>query len=148
MNLNALKEIVAQAILEAGAVSRARPSWIAERCMQLADPNKEAPAAVAFAANLEFRQLARDRLRQEFEPENPEDREPVTRGLFPGLQAMYPRRVGLDEEPEYVKPDLLSAKDVWWNIARMRAGAITLQRGADALEAWARDKGLLDEEAA
>lgn len=147
MNLNALKEIVAQAINEMQG-QRGRPSWIAERSMQIADPDHVAPAPVAFAANLEFRQLARERLREEFEPENPEAHKPKQHRLFPGLQAMYPRRVGKDEEPEYVKPELLTAEDATFNIARMRAGAETLQRGADALEAWARDRGLFEDQAA
>ena len=147
MNLNALKEIVAQAINELQG-QRARPSWIAERAMRIADPERVAPASIAFAANLEFRQLARERLRDEFEPENPEEHKPKQDRLFPGLQAMYPRRVAKDEEPEYVRPELLTAQDVMFNIARMRSGAEALQRGADALEAFARERGLFEELAA
>lgn len=142
MNLGTLKEIVGQAIAETQG-ERSRPSWIAQRALLIADPEKSAPIPVAFAADLEFRQIARDMLRNEFEPENPADRSPAQHRLFPGLQAMYPRRVEASEEPEYVKPELLTAEDVAWNVARMRAGAKSLQRGADALEAWAHDRGLL-----
>jgi hypothetical protein len=36
----------------------------------------------------------------------------------------------------------LSPDDISWNVARMRACAETLARGADALEAWARSRGI------
>jgi len=140
MNLNSLKELVNQAIAENG-LERARPTWVATRAMQLADPSGIAPGLVAFAANLEFRQIAREELRKQFQPETPDD-EPRQHPLFPGLQAMYPRHVAEDEEPEYVIPELLSADDVAWNVRRMRGCADSLQRGADALEAWARTIGI------
>jgi xanthine/CO dehydrogenase XdhC/CoxF family maturation factor len=140
MNLNSLKELVNQAISE-NETDRAQPSWIATRAMQLADPSNLAPAIVRFAANLEFRQIARDELRKQFAPETA-DETPRQHPLFPGLQAMYPRHVTGDEEPEYVRPELLSAEDISWNIARMRTCADTLQRGADALKAWARSRGI------
>lgn len=140
MNLNSLKELVNQAICENG-LQRARPTWVGTRCMQLSDPSNIAPATIAFAANLEFRQIARDELRKQYEPETPDDK-PRQHPLFPGLQAMYPRRVTKDKEPEYVIPELLSVEDIAWNVNRMRACSETLARGADALEAWAQTKGL------
>lgn len=142
MNLGTLKEIVGQAIAEMQG-ERSRPSWIAQRALLIADPEKLAPHSIAFAADLEFRQIAREMLRSTYAPETPEDGQPLQHRLFPGLQAQYPRRVSGEDEPEYVKPELLSAEDIEWNIARMRSTANSLQRGADALEAWASDRGLL-----
>jgi hypothetical protein len=142
MNLGMLKDLVSQAIFETQG-GRSRPSWIAQRALLLADPENVAPPCVAFAADLEFRQIAREMLRRSYEPEGPEDGEPVQHALFPGLQAKYPRHVPAGEEPEYVRPELLDADDVQWNISRMRACSESLQRGADALEAWADERGLL-----
>jgi hypothetical protein len=139
MSLASLKALVERAYNEWDDKDRARPLWIAERALEFADPQKLAPLLVRFAADLEFRQIARELLRSEHDTRNPIVDEPRQHPLFPGLQAKYPRQHTRDDpDPEYVKPELLSREDVDWNVSRMRAGVIALQRNADALEAWAQ----------
>jgi len=141
MNLDSLRELIRQSI-ERNGQDRARPSWIANDAMEIADPEKISPVIVRYAAHLEFKQIAREELRRRFAPENPDEPEPQQHPLFEGLQAMYPRRVQEGEEPEYVRPELLSKEDVSWNVGRIRKCANSLLRGADSLEAWARERGL------
>ncbi len=58
------------------------------------------------------------------------------RQLFPGLQSRYPAAHGGDEEPTYVVRDAMTAKDVAFNIKRLRREGKTKLGRADALEAW------------
>jgi hypothetical protein len=136
MNLGILRGIVSQAILEMENGDRVRPSWVAQRAMQIADPEQISIPSVAYAANLEFRQLAREELRGRHEPSAPEDLERQG-SLLPGLQAMYPRRRSSDEEdPEYIRRELMTEEDKDWNLRRLRATSATLAERANALEAW------------
>jgi len=55
--------------------------------------------------------------------------------MFPGLQSRYPA-AHADDEPSYVLRDAMTAKDVTFNVRRLRREGKTKLGRADALEAW------------
>lgn len=113
---------------------RVSPAWLATEAMQELDPSRTAPELVYLAAHLELRQIARGILRSVADPiEEPTDQH----DLFPMLQKRYPAaRSSLAEEPEYVKLEALTGRDVEYNLRRMRASAHRLLAHCDAFEAW------------
>ncbi|SRR5258708_162474 len=56
--------------------------------------------------------------------------------MFPGLQSRYPAAHADDEEATYVRRDAMTAKDVTFNVRRLRREGKTKIGRADALEAW------------
>jgi hypothetical protein len=56
--------------------------------------------------------------------------------MFPGLQSRYPAAHADEEEPSYVMRDAMCAKDVAFNVRRLRKEGTTKLGRADALEAW------------
>jgi hypothetical protein len=135
-----LSEIVARVIEGHWQKERINPAWIATEAMLLIDPSKvvqqQFPLAY-LAAHLHLRQLARAECRKLFE----EDGDKRQADLFPGLQWRYPAAHQKDNgEPVYVLRDLLTPKDVSYNVLRLNNEAIEKQRHARRLIAWAQKK--------
>lgn len=88
--------------------------------------------------HLHCRQVARQLLRKNYEPESDGDKD--QHELFPGLQARYPSapKPGRDE-PEYIRLESLGAEDWHFNVDRLRADAQSRLKHADALETWGRE---------
>jgi hypothetical protein len=89
---------------------------------------------VYLGCHLELRQIARQILRERFEPE--EDINKPVHPLFPELQWRYPIVHQREEEPQYVLLELLEPNDWRFNVKRLRLDAASRLRHADALEAW------------
>jgi hypothetical protein len=128
--------LVAEAIDKSRAQSTIKPAWIANAVMQRLDPSRVAPPAVYGGCNSYVRQVARSQLRTIFEPDG-RSGPAIQHVLFPELQWRYPKAHSADrDDPEYVLTDDMSADDVAYNVARLRAESETKQKHADALEAW------------
>ncbi|MYF06690.1 MAG: hypothetical protein F4092_00575 [Rhodospirillaceae bacterium] len=113
-----------------------RPAWLATGTMADLDPEKKTPDLVYLAAHLALRQMAREICRKKFDPASTEAG-PGQGNLFSGqLQTRYPAAHKRGEDPEYVVLDHLTAKDVKFNVRRLRREAGAKLRHADALEAW------------
>lgn len=132
-NEKELHEVLARIYHRRRDESRVSPSWLATEAMAELDPMRVSPTQVYIAANLHFRQLARAILRGAADPasDGAEQHE-----MFPDLQQRYPSADSTSEEPQYVKLEDLTADDVRFNVARLRAEATTKLAHADALEAW------------
>jgi hypothetical protein len=129
---------VVQAVIEARkAEERISPAWIATEAMtklDAAELQKTKPL-VYLAAHLQFRQIARQACRKQFEGDD-DALDPAQQELFPGLQSRYPAAHSDGEEPSYVVRDAMSAKDVSFNVRRLRREGATKLGRARALEAW------------
>lgn len=87
--------------------------------------------------HLQLRQIARQRLAKQYDRDPEEERG----GLFKDLQWRYPSARSADlDDPVYVLRDQMTAEDVGYNVARLRAEASAKQQHADALEAWWEDR--------
>jgi hypothetical protein len=136
-----LRAIVDRCIAETKETGgKAKPEWIANAAMNRLDRKSRSPVLVAFASNLELRQIARDRLRNNFEPRTADEvEEAPTHPLFPDMHAMYPlKRRAKEEEASYVPPEHeeFTEEDMLWNYRRDRTAGGSLIRSADALYAW------------
>src|SRR5258708_10002398 len=89
---------------------------------------------VYLAAQLQRRQIARQACRKQFDDEEDDALDPAQQELFPGLQTRYPAAHSDQEEPSYVVRDAMGAKDVAFNVRRLRWEERTKLGRADALE--------------
>ena len=107
------------------------PSWLATEVMVDIDFPRELHRLGYLGCHLQVRQIARGFCRSKNEaPDGQED-------LFSGtLQHRYPRAGSNKDNPEYILLDLMSDRDVAFNVARLRAEAAAKMDHADALEAW------------
>jgi hypothetical protein len=113
--------------------SVATEAMIALRASWMNKPNKGYPL-VYVGCHLQCRQIARQLLRQQFEPE--QDADKMEHPLFPGLQWRYPIARSKDEEPQYVLLELMTKKDWIFNLNRLEADAASRLHHADILRAW------------
>jgi len=123
--------------------SRVSPLWLATEAMQELDPQRSTHPLIYLAANLQFRQIARDILRKRFEPDEETDRIEKSQSqheLFPDLQRRYPAARKRGQEPEYVLLEDLADEDVRFNIHRLRQEARAKLDHARALEAWWKNR--------
>jgi hypothetical protein len=139
-----LIDIVAQIIETRRDEPRISPSWVATEAMRtmkaswMNRPKKGYPL-IYIAAHLQLRQFARAALRDQFEPQDDDDR--ISHPLFPGLQWRYPvRHSSPADEPQYELLELLSNEDAIYNIDRLRSEASKKLAHADRLEAWRRTR--------
>jgi len=134
-----LRDVV-QAIIEVRkAEERISPAWIATEAMINlgADDLQKTKPLVYLAAHLQLRQIARKACRKQFDAEDDDDAlDPAQQELFPGLQSRYPAAHSDGEEPSYVVRDAMSAKDVSFNVRRLRREGATQLGRARALGAW------------
>jgi hypothetical protein len=120
------------------------PSWVATEALAAMGAGwmlggDDGLPTVYRLAHLQCRQMARQLLRQAFEPS--EDADKATHPLFPDLQWRYPeKRSAAREEPVYIKLELMSREDWQFNMQRLRADAASRLKHADALEAWGMDR--------
>jgi hypothetical protein len=135
-----LRNVVQKIIDGDKTEERIIPSWVATKAMENLDATElqQTKPLVYLAAHLQLRQIARHACRKQFEPD-PDDHEaldPAQQELFPGLQFRYPAAHSEKEEPSYVLRDAMTAKDVTFNVKRLRREGNTKLGRADALEAW------------
>jgi hypothetical protein len=133
----ALIDVVARVIELRRTQDRISPAWIATEAMLLLDPEKQTQRVrplVYLASHLQLRQIARELCRKSFEGDEDSKKQ---HELFPDLQWRYPSaRSKEQEEPEYVRLELLAQTDVTYNVARLRKEGRAKLRHADSLEAW------------
>jgi len=128
-----LRDVVQTIISGRKAEQRLSPAWIATEAMAKLQKTKP---LVYLAAHLQLRQIARHACRKHFDAEEEEALDPAQQDMFPGLQSRYPAAHADDEEPSYVPRDAMTAKDVTFNVRRLRREGKTKLGRADALEAW------------
>jgi hypothetical protein len=130
--------VAVQRVIDAhAATTEISPDWIATETM-LAIKFPRSLHRLGYAGcNLELRQIARGKLRHQFDPTSQADPGADEDDLFPEtLQDRYPRRRKRGEPPSYVLRALMSRRDLDFNVARMRRVGQALLKHADALEAW------------
>jgi hypothetical protein len=132
--------IEVQKVIDArAAIWEISPDWIATETM-LAIRFPRTLYRLGYAGcHLELRQIARGKLRRQFDPTSAADPDAADEeeDLFPDtLQDRYPRRRKRGEPPSYVLRVLMSRTDVEFNVRRMRRVGAALQKHADALEEW------------
>lgn len=117
------------------AVPRISPNFIAGHVMDLIHFPSSLHEIGYYGCLMHVRQMAREKLRGKYAADRLPD--PTQPDLpFDGLlQDRYPIKVKKGEEPIYVRRDLLSEDDRWWNIEALRKTAKSLVRHSDALEA-------------
>ena len=119
------------------------PTWVATKAMIFlqAKTMQRSHPLVYLGCHLQLRQIARTVLRQHFEPSTEETiKERSMQYLFTELQQRYPAaKVNPQDEPRYIKLDLMSEEDIEFNVSRMRIAGKALLKHADALEAWGRE---------
>lgn len=136
-----LGEIVSRVIGDNQRARSLSPAWIATQVMSEIHFPINLHHLGYVGCHLHVRQMARARLRH-FDPAEAVAAA-ISSGddLFPEtLQDRYPTVPVSDEEPRYVLRDLLTDKDVSYNVERMRRAGRGLLKHADALEAWHRDR--------
>ena len=138
------ERIIAHIIDERRDEPSISPTWVATEAMAALKAawmlrSKKNPNAPEWyrIAHLTCRQMAREKLRNFFEPERDEDKS--THPLFPELQWRYPKAArSREEEPEYLTLETLERQDWQYNMDRLRSDAQSRLRHADALEDWGR----------
>lgn len=103
---------------------------LADEAFKKIDPDEMSPPLAAWSCVLNLRQMSRQLLRREYEPQ-PEESGQIS--LFDGLQERYPG-VG-DHKGVYVPRMQMSYADRMHNIRRLRKEAEAKLAHADALEA-------------
>ena len=137
----ALANIIAKIIHTRRDQIRISPNWVATEAMMTLDPRRQSVPLVYLGCHLELRQLARSALRLHFEEASPTEDEFAQSELFPDLQWRYPvERKKTDTEPEYVLLEVMTDKDIRFNVRRLRKEANAKLKHADALEAFGRNK--------
>jgi hypothetical protein len=134
---NQLTQIIAKIIDLRRDLAVISPSKVATEAMQKlgADWMQGGDYPLVYlGCHLQLRQIARGLLRQQFEPE--EDEEKITHPLFPELQWRYPIAHPKGEEPQYRLLELLSPNDWEFNVNRLRSDARSRLNHADKLVAW------------
>jgi hypothetical protein len=121
---------------------RINPAWVATEVMTKlgATDLRQSNPLVYLAAHLHLRQVARHVCRKRFDANDDDALDPAQQELFPGLQSRYPAANADGEEPSYILRDAMSAKDVTFNVTRLRLEGRTKLGRADALDAWWRTK--------
>jgi hypothetical protein len=116
---------------------RISPAWIATEVMANLDAAglQQSNPLVYHAAQLQLRQIARSSCRKQFDDDDSDALDPAQQEMFPGLQSRYPAAHS-GCEPSYVLRDAMSAKDVDFNVKRLRREGATKLGRARALEAW------------
>jgi hypothetical protein len=95
-----------------------------------ADDLQKTKPLVYLAAHLQLRQIARQTCRKQFDDDD-DALDPAQQEMFPGLQSRYPAAHSGDE-PSYVVRDAMGAKDVAFNVKRLRReGATKLGRSTN-----------------
>jgi hypothetical protein len=112
------------------------PAWVATAVMQTIEFPRHLHHLGYAGCHLELRQMARAKLRRQFDPTISDDDDEEA-DLFPDtLQDRYPRRPKRGRQPEYVLRERMTQADVAYNVERMRRAGSALLRHADALEEW------------
>jgi hypothetical protein len=124
-----------------GELSRAKsavsPGWMATEAMQRIDFPRGLHPVGYIGCHLTFRQIAREYLRKKFDPAAIAAAATDDQLIFPEtLQERYPLKPKPREEPVYVLLSDLPDVDLFYNVRRMRAVALALQKHADALETY------------
>jgi hypothetical protein len=139
-----LADIVATIIERRCDETGVSPTSIANEAMECPelDPLKtvlRGQPLVWGGCHLQLRQIARGQLGRRFASSRKETS--GTGELFKDLQWRYPTAHSAElEEPVYILRDMMSADDVAYNVARLRAEADAKSRHADALEAWHKNR--------
>src|SRR5262249_37574418 len=102
---------------------------------------------VYLAACLHLHHIARHLCRKRFVANDDHALDLAQQELFPGLQSRYRAAHADDEEPSYILRDSMTAKDILFNVTRLRREGNTKIGRADALEAWWKTKVVETEEA-
>lgn len=88
-----------------------------------------------------IKQMARKALAGRYEPDG-EQNESHQDELFSGhLQDRYPTPRIRDADPLYKHREALTKDELLWNVTQLRKSASARLRHADALQAWADDRG-------
>ncbi len=133
-----LRDVVQQIINNRKAEERLSPSRIATEALVNLDAGElqKTKPLVYLAAHLQLRQIARQACRKQFDADDEDALDPAQQDMFPGLQSRYPAAHADVEEPSYVMRDVMTARDVAFNVRRLRREGRTKIARADALEAW------------
>ena len=113
---------VLQAIIDAHkADKRVDPAQIATEAMEKfgAAGLQKAMPPVYFLAHLQLRQMARLLCRKQFDKDE-DALDPDQQQMFPGLQSRYPTAHSGEKSPGYVLREAMTAKDVEFNVRRLR----------------------------
>jgi hypothetical protein len=132
-----LQNVVQEIIDAHRCEQRISPAWIATEAMARlgAAGLQQGNPLVYHAAHLQLRQIARKSCRKQFEDDDGDALDPAQQEMFPGLQSRYPAAHS-GCEPSYVLRDAMSAKDVDFNVKRLRREGETKLGRARALEVW------------
>jgi hypothetical protein len=130
--------IEVQKVIDAHAATpEISPDWIATETMLAIRFARTLHRLGYVGCHLELRQIARGKLRRQFDPTSAADPDADEEDLFPDtLQDRYPRRRTRGLPPSYVLRFLMSRPDVEFNVKRMRRVGQALLKHADALEEW------------
>jgi hypothetical protein len=138
--LAAAVQTIIDANMDAAEIS---PAWVATEALAAIKFPRELHRLGYAGCHLELRQIARSKLRRQFDPINQAweaSAETDEEDLFPEtLQDRYPRRPEKGQEPLYVLRVLMRRADVDYNVQRMRRAGRALLKHADALGAWGED---------
>lgn len=112
------------------------PAWVATAAMaDIAFPRSLHRLGYA-GCHLELRQIARSKLRRQFDPTAAAASTPIDDFFPETLQDRYPRQPRPNEEPTYILLGFLNDEDLAYNVSRMRRAGNALLKHADALEAY------------
>lgn len=137
-----LTDVVSGVIDSSADQEQIMPTWVANAAYKELDPEEVSPVRVKLAALQALKQLARQLLRGKFEPQN--DRDAAQHELWPDLQQRYPAaHQTSDDEPTYIKLELLTVTDIEWNVSRLRSEAGTKIKHANALEQWGLERSAI-----
>jgi hypothetical protein len=131
---NSINEVVEKIIRDSQTEPTISPNWVADRAYAELDPSKLSPFRVALLARFALRQLARQILAKRFQPDDPQEMLPNVD--CPQLQQRYPLKPSKDQEPTYIKLELLKEEDMLYNVERLRAEAANEDQQADQLGQW------------
>jgi hypothetical protein len=135
-----LRNMVQAIVDDRKTEERISPAWIATEVMAKLDAAglQQTNPLVYLAAHLHVRHIARHLCRKQFDADAEDDDalDPRQQELFPGLQFRYPAAHSDQEEPSYMVRDAMTAKDVTFNVKRLRREGATKLGRARALEAW------------
>jgi hypothetical protein len=111
-------------------------SSLAAEAMAELDPNYTVHEDIRFAADLQFRQVARSILRGLTKNED-EDGDQIRFDLHDALQTRYPTAHTVDNpDPTYILLEYMSDEDILFNIRRLDNEADAKTRHARALDAY------------
>ena len=114
-----------------------KPSLIAAKVIDGLDPEHDSPELIAWAGNLQCRQLARAELRR-YQEESEELMETQEDMFGYALQERYP--VTRNCEPAYIPRDKMTQDEIAENVMRLRHESERKMAHADALEAWGKSR--------